>query len=47
MPFTPLTPVTPRLVTKKDRKAAKKAEGKRVITEEDAVKDDKEIWGGY
>jgi len=47
MPFSPLTPVTPRLVTRQDRKAAKKAEGKRVITEEDAVKDDKEIWGGY
>jgi hypothetical protein len=44
MPFTPITPITPRLVNKRERKELKKAQGKKVIIEEDAVKDKDEMW---
>lgn len=44
MPFTPITPVTPRLVTKKERKERKKMEGKRVMTDDDMVRDEEELW---
>ncbi|KAF2754701.1 hypothetical protein EJ05DRAFT_130438 [Pseudovirgaria hyperparasitica] len=45
MPFTPITPVTPsHLVTRKDRKERKKMEGKRVLREDDMVKEEDELW---
>ena len=49
MPQTPLTPMTPsRLVTREERKRAKREEGRRVLTEEDRVPEDDELWGeGY
>ncbi|MCJ1334346.1 hypothetical protein MMC10_011055 [Thelotrema lepadinum] len=49
MPQTPLTPMTPsRLVTREERRRAKKEEGRRVLTEEDRVPEEAEIWGdGY
>ena len=49
MPQTPLTPMTPsRLVTREERKRAKKEEGRRVLTEEDKVPEEAELWGdGY
>ena len=49
MPFTPLTPMTPsRLVTKQERKRREKEEGRRVVTIEDAVIEEGEMWGdGY
>ena len=48
-PSTPLTPMTPsRLVTKEERKRRKKEEGRRVATFEDAVIEEKDMWGeGY
>ena len=49
MPQTPLTPMTPsRLVTREERKRAQKAEGRRVLTADDAVQEENEMWGeGY
>ncbi|KAI9664683.1 MAG: hypothetical protein M1821_006130 [Bathelium mastoideum] len=48
MPFTPVTPVTPRLVGKRERKERKKEEGRRVVTREDEVVPEGEMWGsGY
>ena len=45
-PSTPLTPMTPsRLVTKEERKRRKKEEGRRVATFEDAVIQEKDMWG--
>jgi hypothetical protein len=44
-PFTPMTPVTPgRLVTKEDRKRAKKQGGTKVLSDDDMVKSDEEMW---
>lgn len=46
MPFTPLTPMTPsRLVTKQERKRREKEEGRRVVTVEDAVEEEGDMWG--
>ncbi|KAL8667052.1 MAG: hypothetical protein Q9202_000974 [Teloschistes flavicans] len=46
MPFTPLTPMTPsRLVTREERKQKGKDEGRRVMTMEDRVEEEGEIWG--
>ena len=46
MPFTPLTPVTPsRLVTRSERKKREKEEGRRVLTREDAVPEEDDMWG--
>lgn len=46
MPFTPVTPITPsRMVTRKERKRMEKENGLRVLTEDDMVKSDDEIWG--
>ena len=50
MPFTPLTPVTPHLLGRAERKQRLKEERKvhGVITEEEAVKEEGELWGnGY
>ena len=49
MPQTPLTPMTPsRLVTREERKRQKKAEGRRVLTQEDMVVSEEDMWGeGY
>ncbi|KIW58963.1 hypothetical protein PV05_03453 [Exophiala xenobiotica] len=45
MPMTPMTPVTPSmLVTKKDRKRMKK-EGMKVLSEDDMVMSDEDMWG--
>ncbi|MCJ1379696.1 hypothetical protein MMC17_002798 [Xylographa soralifera] len=45
-PSTPLTPMTPsRLVTREERKRRKKEEGRRVATFEDAVIQEKDMWG--
>ena len=45
MPYTPLTPMTPsRLVTREERKRREKEEGRRVITEEDAVVEEADTW---
>jgi hypothetical protein len=45
MPMTPMTPVTPSmLVTKKDRKRMKK-EGLKVLSEDDMVMSDEDMWG--
>ncbi|KIV97554.1 hypothetical protein PV10_01291 [Exophiala mesophila] len=45
-PFTPMTPVTPRhLVTREDRKRNKKKEGLKVLSEDDLVRDDEDMWG--
>lgn len=44
-PFTPMTPITPgRLVTKEDRKRAKKQGGTKVLSDDDMVKSDEEMW---
>ena len=46
MPRTPLTPMTPsRLVTREERRRAKKEEGRRVPTIEDAVEEEADMWG--
>jgi hypothetical protein len=46
MPFTPVTPITPgRLVTKEERKRAKKHSGMKVLAEDDIVQSDQEMWG--
>jgi len=51
MPFTPLTPVTPRLASRAERKQRMKEERElrgAVVEEEDAVRDEEEVWGsGY
>jgi hypothetical protein len=45
MPFTPMTPVTPRsLVTKKEMKKNKKKEGLKVLSEDDMVMSDEDLW---
>jgi hypothetical protein len=41
-----MTPVTPgRLVTREERKRQKKKEGLKVLSEDDAVKSDEDLWG--
>jgi hypothetical protein len=46
MPFTPITPVTPHLVGKRERKALEKVENRRLrAVKEDMVQSPKEIWG--
>ncbi|KAL8670297.1 MAG: hypothetical protein Q9168_005152 [Polycauliona sp. 1 TL-2023] len=46
MPFTPLTPMTPsRLVTREERKQKEREEGRRVVTVEDRVEEESEVWG--
>ncbi|KAL4886772.1 hypothetical protein BJY04DRAFT_77413 [Aspergillus karnatakaensis] len=46
MPFTPLTPLTPsRIVTKKQRKREGRENGLRALNEEDAVRDENDMWG--
>jgi hypothetical protein len=49
MPQTPLTPMTPsRLVTREERKRAKKEEGRRALTADDMVVNEEDMWGdGY
>jgi hypothetical protein len=50
MPFTPLTPVTPRLTSRVERKQRMREERaiRGAIVEEDAVKEEGELWGsGY
>lgn len=45
-PFTPVIPITPTLVTKADRKAAKKAQARTPVLE--MIKSDDELWdSGY
>ena len=44
-PFTPMTPITPgRLVTKEDRKRSKKQGGTKVLSDDDMVKSDEDMW---
>ncbi|KAL2433806.1 hypothetical protein ABEF95_004559 [Exophiala dermatitidis] len=46
MPYTPMTPVTPRtLVTKKEMKKNRKKEGLKVLSEDDMVMSDEDMWG--
>ncbi|KAL4869125.1 hypothetical protein BDV12DRAFT_185359 [Aspergillus spectabilis] len=46
MPFTPLTPLTPsRMITKKQRKREVREHGLRALNEEDAVRDNEDMWG--
>lgn len=46
MPFTPLTPMTPsRLVTRAERKQKAREEGRRVLTQEDRVEEEGDMWG--
>ncbi|KIV83760.1 hypothetical protein PV11_05755 [Exophiala sideris] len=46
MPFTPMTPVTPRtLVTRKEMKKNRKKEGLKVLSEDDMVMSDEDMWG--
>lgn len=49
MPQTPLTPLTPsRLVSRAERKRREKEEGRRVLTADDAVQEEGDMWGdGY
>jgi hypothetical protein len=45
MPMTPMTPVTPsRLVTRKEMKREKKKMGLKVLSEDDMVKSDEDMW---
>lgn len=46
MPFTPITPVTPHLTSRRERKQLEKDAGRRVLGQQDAVIDKKEMWGG-
>jgi hypothetical protein len=46
MPFTPITPVTPGLMSRKARKERIKAEGRKVLVEEDEVMEEDEMWNG-
>jgi hypothetical protein len=39
-----MTPVTPGLVSRKERKERIKAEGRKVLVEEDLVKDGDDMW---
>lgn len=44
-PFTPMTPVTPRtLMTKKEMKKNRKKEGLKVLSEDDMVLSDEDMW---
>lgn len=44
-PFTPMTPITPgRLVTKEERKRIKKQGGTKVLSDDDMVKSDEDMW---
>jgi hypothetical protein len=46
MPFTPMTPITPRtLMSKKEMKANRKKEGLKVLSEDDMVLSDEDMWG--
>ncbi|EXJ81632.1 hypothetical protein A1O1_07697 [Capronia coronata CBS 617.96] len=46
MPFTPMTPVTPRtLISKKEMKKNRKKEGLKVLSEDDMVLSDEDMWG--
>ncbi|KAL1957413.1 hypothetical protein VTO42DRAFT_5981 [Malbranchea cinnamomea] len=46
MPFTPVTPLTPsRIVTREERKQREKEDGRRVMTEDDAVLSGEDMWG--
>ncbi|MCJ1312196.1 hypothetical protein MMC25_005870 [Agyrium rufum] len=46
MPYTPLTPLTPsRLVGRAERKRREREEGRRVLSAEDAVPEEEELWG--
>ena len=46
VPFTPMTPVTPgRLVSREERKQQKKKEGLKVLSEDDMVMSDEDMWG--
>ncbi|KAF2434529.1 hypothetical protein EJ08DRAFT_470198 [Tothia fuscella] len=48
MPYTPMTPVTPGLVNRKMMKERAKATGRKVLVEEDVVKDSDDMWdNGY
>jgi hypothetical protein len=45
MPFTPVTPFTPgRTVTKRQRKREERGNGLQVLTEDDLVKDNDDMW---
>ncbi|OAP54659.1 hypothetical protein AYL99_11107 [Fonsecaea erecta] len=45
MPYTPMTPVTPRtLMTKKEMRKNRKKEGLKVLTEDDMVLSDEDLW---
>ena len=47
VPFTPMTPVTPgRLVSREERRQQKKKEGLKVLSEDDMVVSDEDMWGG-
>ena len=47
VPFTPTTPVTPgRLVSREERRQQKKKEGLKVLSEDDMVVSDEDMWGG-
>jgi len=44
-PFTPMTPITPgRLVTKEEMKRNKKQQGMKVLSEDDLVLSDEDMW---
>lgn len=47
MPYTPITPVTPHLMNKREIKAVKKEERRRVLAKDegDLVESDKSMWG--
>lgn len=46
MPFSPITPITPsRIVTRQERRLVQRENNLRVMTEEDAVANDDEMWG--
>lgn len=44
-PFTPITPITPgRLVTKDEMKRSRKQQGMKVLSEDDVVQADEDMW---
>jgi len=44
-PFTPMTPMTPRtMMTRKELKKQKKEQGLKVLSEDDMVKSDEDMW---
>lgn len=46
MPFSPITPITPsRIVTRQERKQRQRENGMQVMTEEDAVMNEDDMWG--